>query len=151
MTLQEQIREKLKVAMKDKDQTALDTYRSLLSAFTNELVAIGKTPQDTLSDADALKVINRLVKQRKDSISQFTSAGRVDLVAGEQSQLYLLEEFLPEQMSEEKVRAIAVAKQTELGHTDKSKIGILVGAVMKEVAGQADGALVKKVVEGLFA
>jgi uncharacterized protein YqeY len=86
----------------------------------------------------------------KDSIEQFTSAGRADLVAGEQAQLFVLEEFMPEQMSEEKVRAIAVAKQTELGHTDKSKMGILIGAVMKEVGGQADGALVKKVVESLF-
>ncbi|HRH25140.1 MAG TPA: GatB/YqeY domain-containing protein [Candidatus Paceibacterota bacterium] len=150
MTLQEQIREKLKVAMKDKDQSALDTLRAVLAGCTNELVAIGKTPQDSLDDAGVIKVISKLIKQRKDSIEQFTSAGRADLVAGEQAQLFVLEEFMPEQMSEEKVRAIAVAKQTELGHTDKSKMGILIGAVMKEVGGQADGALVKKVVESLF-
>lgn len=150
MKLQEQIREKLKVAMKDKDQSALDTLRAVLAGCTNELVAIGKTPQDSLEDAGVLKVISRLIKQRKDSIEQFTSAGRADLVAGEQAQLFVLEEFMPEQMSEEKVRAIAVAKQTELGHTDKSKMGILIGAVMKEVGPQADGALVKKVVESLF-
>ncbi|MCC7436314.1 GatB/YqeY domain-containing protein [Candidatus Nomurabacteria bacterium] len=150
MTLQEQIREKLKEAMKDKDQTALDTLRAVLAGCTNELVAIGKTPQDSLDDAGVQKVIGRLVKQRKDSIDQFTSAGRADLVAGEQAQLYILEEFMPDQMSEEKIRAIAVAKQTELGHMDKSKIGVLIGAVMKEVGSTADGAVVKKVVESLF-
>ncbi len=149
--IQETVREQLKNAMREKDQTALDTYRGVISAFTNELVATGKTPQDVLPDADALKVIARLVKQRKDSIAQFTNAGRADLVAGEQAQLYLLEQFLPEQLSEEKIRAIAIAKQTELGQIDKTKIGVLVGAVMKEVGGQADGATVKKVVESLFA
>lgn len=150
MTLQSQIREKLKTAMKEKDQVALDTLRSVIAACTNELVATGKTPQDELGDEGVTKVIGRLIKQRKDSIEQFKGAGRVDLVAGEQAQLWLLEQFMPEQMSEEKIRAIAVAKQTELGHTDKSKIGVLVGAVMKEIGGQADGAVVKKIVEGLF-
>ncbi len=150
MTLQTQIREKLKVAMKEKDQVGLDTLRAVLAGCTNELVASGKTPQDDLDDAGVIKVITRLIKQRKDSMEQFTTAGRADLVAGEQAQLWVLEQFMPEQMSEEKVRAIAVAKQTELGHTDKSKMGILIGAVMKEVGSQADGALVKKVVESLF-
>ncbi|MEK7228091.1 MAG: GatB/YqeY domain-containing protein [Patescibacteria group bacterium] len=149
-TLQTQIREKLKVAMKERDQVGLDTLRSVMAACTNELVAIGKTPQDTLDDDGVIKVISRLVKQRKDSIEQFKAAGRVDLVTGEQAQLWLLEQFMPAQMSEEKIRAIAVAKQQELGHMDKSKMGILVGAVMKEVAGQADGAVVKKIVEHLF-
>ncbi len=150
MTLQTQIREKLKVAMKEKDQVGLDTLRAVLAGCTNELVASGKTPQDDLDDAGVIKVITRLIKQRKDSMEQFTTAGRADLVAGEQAQLWVLEQFMPEQMSEEKVRAITVAKQTELGHTDKSKMGILIGAVMKEVGSQADGALVKKVVESLF-
>lgn len=149
-SIQQTVREQLKAAMKEKDQVALDTLRGVIAGFTNELVALGKTPQEEAGDADAIKVITRLVKQRKDSIAQFTSAGRADLVAGEQAQLFILEQFLPEQLSEEKIRAIAVAKQTELGMTDKTKAGILVGAVMKEVGGQADGGLVKKIVESLF-
>lgn len=150
MSLQSKIRENLKVAMKDHDQVGLDTLRAVIAGCTNELVATGKTPQDELGDDGVLKVIGRLIKQRKDSIEQFKSAGRVDLVAGEQAQLWVLEQFMPEQMSEEKIRAIAVAKQMELGHTDKSKMGVLVGAVMKEVGGQADGAVVKRIVEHLF-
>ncbi len=150
-SIQQTVRDQLKSAMKDKDQVALDTLRGVIAGFTNELVALGKSPQEEIADVDALKVVGRLVKQRKDSIAQFTSAGRADLVAGEQAQLYILEQFLPEQFSEEKIRAIAVVKQTELGHTDKAKLGVLVGAVMKEVGSQADGAVVKKVVESLFA
>ncbi len=149
-SIQETVREQLKTAMKEKDQVALDTLRAVVSGCTNELVALGKSPQEPVDDATALKVIARLVKQRKDAISQFTDAGRADLVAGEQAQLYLLEQFLPEQMSEEEIRTIAVATQEKLGQIDKSKMGILVGAVMKEVGGQADGAVVKKVVESLF-
>lgn len=150
-SIQETVREQLKTAMKEKDQTALDTLRSVVAAFTNEMVSLGKSPQESVDDATALKVIARLVKQRKDAINQFTDAGRADLVAGEQAQLYILEQFLPEQLSEEKIRAIAVSVQEKMGQLDKSKMGILVGAVMKEVGGQADGAVVKKVVESLFA
>lgn len=122
----------------------------MISGFTNELVANGKSPQDTVTDEIALTVIKKLVKQRKDSISQFESAGRTELANAEKAQLAVLEAYLPAQLSEEKILEIAQAKKSELGITDKSKSGILTGAVMKEVAGNADGALVKKVVDNLF-
>jgi uncharacterized protein YqeY len=144
------IREKMKDAMRAKDQVALGTYRGILSAFTNDLVASGKTPQDEVTDEMALGVIRRIIKQRKDSIAQFQTAGRSDLVASEQGELALLEVFQPVQMDEEAIRAIAMVKKIELGVVDTTKLGILVGAVMKETAGNADGQLVKKVVEGLF-
>ncbi|MBY0328560.1 GatB/YqeY domain-containing protein [Patescibacteria group bacterium] len=150
MTLAETIREKLKDAMRAKDQIALDTLRSVISGFTSELVAAGKTPQDEVTDDIAMKVITKLVKQRKDSISQFEAGGRADLAVDEKLQLAVLEAYMPEQMSEEKIREIAVAKKADLNLTDKTKSGILTGAVMKEVAGQADGMLVKKVVDSLF-
>ncbi len=144
------IREKLKDAMRAKDQTALDTYRGLITAFTNELVAAGKTPQDEVSDDIALSVIKKTIKQRKDAIAQFDGAGRTDLADADRAQLALLEVFMPAQMSEADIKAIAEKKKAELGVTDTSKLGILVGAVMKECAGNADGVLVKKVVEDLF-
>lgn len=150
MTLAETIREKLKDAMRAKDQIALDTLRSVISGFTSELVAAGKTPQDEVTDDIAMKVITKLVKQRKDSISQFEAGGRADLAVDEKLQLAVLETYMPEQMSEDKIREIAVAKKADLNVTDKTKSGILTGAVMKEVAGQADGMLVKKVVDSLF-
>jgi uncharacterized protein YqeY len=122
----------------------------VMSVFTSELGAAGMTPQDAVTDDIAMKVITKLVKQRKDAISQFEAGGREDLAADEKLQLAVLEAYMPEQMSEDNIRAIAVAKKAELNVTDKAKAGILTGAVMKEVAGQADGMLAKKVVDSLF-
>jgi uncharacterized protein YqeY len=150
MTIATEVREELKNGMKAKDQIALDTYRAILTGFMTELVATGKTPQDEVSDEMALKVIQKLIKQRKDAISQFEAGGRADLANEEKAQLALLEKFQPAQMSEVDIRAIAEKKKAELNITDKTKAGILTGAVMKEVAGQADGGKVKAIVESLF-
>lgn len=144
------IREKMKDAMRAKDQVALDTYRGILSAFTNELVAAGKTPQDEVTDDIALAVIKKTIKQRKDAIQQFEAAGRTDLADADKAQLALLEMFQPAQMNEDDIRTIAMVKKVELGVVDKTKLGVLVGAVMKETAGNADGQVVKAVVESLF-
>jgi uncharacterized protein YqeY len=150
MSIATDIREELKNAMREKNQPALDTYRAILTGFMQELTATGKTPQDEVDDATALKVIQKLIKQRKDAISQFEAGGRQDLADDEKAQLVYLEKFQPAQMSEADIRTVAEKKKAELGITDKSKIGILVGAVMKEVSGAADGSTVKGVVESLF-
>jgi uncharacterized protein YqeY len=153
MTIATEVRENMKNAMREKNQVALDTYRGALSAFTAELVNSGKTPQDEVSDDMALKVILKLIKQRKDAITQFEAGGRQDLADDEKAQLALLEKFQPAQMSEADIRAIAVAKQSEL-NVEKAKAGILTGAVMKEIAAKgasADGMIVKSVVDSLFA
>ena len=150
MTLHETIRESLKEAMKARDAAKLRTVRSILTAFTNELVATGKTPQDIITDDAGLSVIKRLAKQRKDSISQYEAASRNDLAEPEKEELVVLESYLPTLMSQEQIKPIAEAKKAELGVTDKSKLGVLVGAVMKELAGKADGTDVKVVVESLF-
>lgn len=150
MNIEQQIKESMKDAMKNKDEVRLSVMRSIKAAFTNELVATGKTPQDSIDDESAMTVIKRLAKQRKDSIDQFTKGGREDLAEGEAKELAVLEELLPEMMSQDQIRPIAEAKKAELGVEDKSKMGILIGAVMKEVGGQADGADVKAVVEDLL-
>ncbi len=142
----ENIQNQIKDAMRSKDQTRVTTLRGTLAAFMNESVALKRTPQDKLSDTEALSVIRRLVKQRKDSIEQFEKGGRPELAESEKAEMVILEEFLPAQMSEEKIREIVLKKKEEMG-ADKSKMGIFMGAVMKETAGQADGALVKKIVE----
>ena len=141
------IQEQIKDAMRAKDQVRLTTLRGVLATFTNEAVAKGKTPQDKLSDDEAIAVLRRLVKQRKDSIDQFEKGGRPELAESEKAEMVILEEFLPAQMSEEKIREIVLKKKEEMGAVDKSKMGIFMGAVMKETAGQADGSLVKKIVE----
>ncbi len=150
MSLHEDIKASLKDAMKAKEAVKLRTIRSLLTAFTNELVATGKTPQDILDDDSVLNVIKRSAKQRKESITQYEAAERQELADPEKEELVVLESYLPQMMSQEELTPVAKAKMEELGVTDKSKMGILIGAVMKETAGKADGGDVKAVVEGLF-
>ena len=133
-----------------KDSVRLETYRNMLSSFTNELVSKGKKPNEMLVDEEAIAVITRLSKQRKDSIEQFKKGGREDLVAKEQAELSILETYLPKLMEASEVKKIAEAKKTELGITDPAKKGMLMSALMKELKGKADGATVKEVVDSLF-
>ncbi len=145
-----QIKEKIKTAMKARDEIGLSVLRGLLSAFTNELVARRRKPNEELSDDDAIAVIKKQAKQRRDSIEQFRNGKREDLAKKEEKELGILSQYLPEEMSKEEVEIMAKAKKEELGVTDKSKIGILIGAIMKETKGKADGSVVKEVVNGLF-
>jgi uncharacterized protein len=145
--MHEKIKAQMKEAMIAKDTVRLGVIRGLLAMFQSEQLAKGSTDPFL---PDAMTLIKRAVKQRKDSIEQFTKGNRPDLVEPEQAELTILETYLPQMMSEDDIRKIAQAKKVELGVTDKSKFGMLVGAVMKETAGQADGGDVKKVVESLF-
>ncbi|QQR65130.1 GatB/YqeY domain-containing protein [Candidatus Kaiserbacteria bacterium] len=150
MDLHTQIREELKEAMKAHDAVKLRTVRSMLTAFTNELVSTGRTPQTPLDDAGVLSVIKRLAKQRKESITQFEAGGREDLAVVEREELVVLESYLPQMMSREEIRPIVATKIAELGAPDKSKMGMLIGSLMKELQGKADGGDVKAVVEELL-
>ncbi len=150
MATHEEIKGTLASIMKSRDEVKLRTVRSMLTAFTNELVATGRKPQEWLDEASTTNVIKRLAKQRKESITQYEAGGRPDLVEPEKAELIILESYLPQVMSKEALLPIAEAKKKELGIADKSKIGILIGAVMKATAGQADGGDVKSVVESLF-
>ena len=148
--IQLNIKEEIKKAMLARDTIRLNTLRGLSASFTNELVAKGHKPQDELGDEDCLAVIRRLVKQRKESIEQFKAGNRQDLVDNETAELAILEVFLPQMMSIEEVRKIVEAKKIELGITDKTKLGMFVGTLMKDLKGKADGADVKAVAESLF-
>ncbi len=148
--LTEQIKNEIKEAMLAKDSVRLEVLRGMSAGFTNELVSKGKTPQDKLTDEEALGVITRLAKQRKDSISQFQKGGREDLVAEEKAQLEILEKYLPKMMDRNEVDSIAKAKKDELGISDPSKKGMLMAALMKDLKGRADGSTVKEAVDALF-
>lgn len=150
MLLQEKIKAEIKDAMMAKDAVRLSVVRGISSAFTNELVVKGKKPQDMLTDEEALAVISRLAKQRKDSIEQFTQANRPELVEEETAQLKVLEAYLPEMMDSASVLKVAQAKQLELGITDATKKGMLMAAIMKDLKGKADGNTVKQAVDSLF-
>lgn len=133
-----------------KDLVRLETLRFLSAAFTNELVAKGRKPTEELSDEEALTVIKRLAKQRKDSMEQFGRDGREDLVAEEKAQLEILEEYLPRMMEEKEIQQIAEVKKRELGLSHASDKGKLMKELMKELGGKAEGGIVKKIVDSLF-
>lgn len=148
--LHEQIKGGIKEAMMAKDSVKLETLRAMVSAFTNDLVAKGKKPNEMLEDADVLTVITRLAKQRKDSIEQFKKGNREDLVAVEEAQLAILETYLPKLMDKDEVIKLAKAKKEELAITDATKKGMLMSALMKDLKGKADGMVVKQAVDALF-
>jgi len=133
-----------------KNTVKLGVVRGLVAAFTNELVATKRMPTDELTDEEVSNVIRRAVKQRKDSIEQFEKGGRPELAESEKAELAVLEKYLPAQMSREEVMAVAKAKMAELGVIDKSKAGMLMGTLMKELKGKVDGDTVKSVVDELL-
>lgn len=151
--MHEKIQELIPEAMRAKDEVRLTTLRGVLASFTNEAVALKRTPKDRLTDQEAIAVIKRLVKQRKDSIEQFKKGGREDLAQNEEAELKILEEFLPAQMSEEQIREIAT-KILRQAQDDNSPIlknkGAFVGTIIKETKGEADGAVVKKIIDSLL-
>lgn len=149
MTIQETVKAKLKEAMIAKDSVALMALRGISSGFTNELVNKGIPPQEPISDEDAMTVLKREQKKRKDSIEQFVAGGREDLADSEKAELAIIEQFLPQMMSEDEIETIVKAKIAEAGTVDKTTLGKFTGMIIKELAGKADGADVKKVVDRL--
>ena len=132
-----------------KDSVSLETYRGMSAAFTNELVSKNRKPNELLDDVEALAVITRMSKQRKDSIDQFKKGNREDLVKEEEAQLAILETYLPKMMDKSEVEKIARAKAEEL-NLDATKKGMLMSALMKDLKGKADGSVVKEAVDSLF-
>lgn len=150
MSIHAGLKNQLKDAMRARDMDRLAAIRAMLAAFTNELVAKMNKPGQELPDDEAPGVIRRLVRQRKDSIGQFRKGGREELAQVEEKEMKILETFLPAQMSEEEIKRIAEAVKQKFGVIDKTKLGQLIGAVLKETKGKADGGAVKKIVESLF-
>lgn len=148
--MQEKIKSALKPAMIAKDSVRVGTIRMIMAAFTNELVTQGHPPTDPLSDADCMKVIKRLSKQRKDSIEQYISGGRPELAEDEKAELAVIEEFLPTQMTEAEIESKVAQKLAE-SPLDPTKKGQFVGTMMKELGDTADGAVVKAVIDRLTA
>ena len=148
---QADLKEMMKDAMRAKDSVKLGVVRGLMSACTNEAVTKGYGPDGVLSDDEVLTVVMRAAKQRKDSIQQFTDGGRPELAEGEKAELAVLETMLPAQMSRDEIVAAATAKAAEMGVTDKTKANMLMGTLMKDLKGKADGTIVKEVIDGMFA
>ena len=158
MSLHTDIKGQVKEAMIAKDTVRLSVVRGLLAAFVNEAVAKRMPPDAELSDEMAMSVIERQAKQRKDSIEQFEKGGRADLAEDEKAELAVLETYLPTQMTEDEITAFVKAKQQELSlnpataeMATKEKSGQFTGLIMKDLKGKADGMVVKKAVDSLFA
>lgn len=134
MSLKEQITEDMKTAMRAKDAPRLLTIRGLMAAMKQKEV----DERIVLDDAAIVGILDKLIKQRKDSIGQFAAAGRTDLVDKESAELKVLEGYLPQRLSAEEVAAAVAAIVAELGASGPGDMGKVMGAVKARLAGKAD-------------
>ncbi len=136
--------QELKAAMKVKDTVTLESLRAIKSALL--LAQTEKGASGTLSEADELKLLQKLVKQRKDSASIFKEQGREDLAAPELEQAAVIEKFLPKQLSTEEIEAVVDKVIGQTGAESMKDMGKVMGLVTKELAGQADGKTISGIV-----
>jgi uncharacterized protein YqeY len=145
MSLQENVMEAMKTAMKAKDTQALEALRSVKSAL---LLAQTETGSKAgLTEADELKLLQKQVKQRKDSAAIYTEQGREDLAKPELIQAKIIEQFLPQQLSEEEVSKIVDQVIAETGASSMADMGKVMGLVSAKLAGKADGKTISTVVK----
>jgi len=145
MSLQQDIMTAMKTAMKSKDQTALTALRAVKSAILMAQTETGASGD--LTEEQELKILQKLVKQRKDSAAIFLEQDRKDLALPEIDEAEVISQFLPEALSEEEVEKIVVMTIDALGANGMKDMGKVMGAVSKEVAGQADGKMISSIVK----
>lgn len=150
MTIHEGIKASIPEAMKARDAVRLSTLRSVVTAMVSEVVAKKRKPDELLTDEEALVVLKRCANQRKDSIEQYIKGNRPELAEPEKLELAIIETYLPEQLSREEIEAAVKAKMLEMNVATKAEAGKFTGAVMQELKGQADGALVKEIIDSLL-
>jgi uncharacterized protein YqeY len=147
MTLKDRITEDMKVAMRAKDAARLSTIRLLLAAIKQREV----DERITLDDAQVVGVLDKLVKQRKDSIAAFAQAGRTDLVDKETAEMAVLEAYLPQRLTAEQVSAEVAQLVAELGAAGPGDMGKVMGAAKARLAGKADMGMVSAAVKAALA
>lgn len=148
MNLQSQINGEIKNAMKAKDTLALDTLRAIKSAIL--LAQTESGAKEELSKDDEIKLLQRLVKQRKESARIYTEQGREDLAQPEVEQAKIIEKFLPQQLSEDRIKEIVSQIITDLGVSGMASMGQVMAEANKRMAGQADGKTISTVVRSLL-
>ena len=144
MSIQEKINDEIKLSMKEKNVDKLSALRSVKSAIMLELTKDGKT---NISDEIAIQIISKLVKQRKESASIFKSKNRLDLEKEELSQIKYLEVYLPKQLSEDEIEEHIREKLNEIDNISLKDMGRLMGLLMKELSGKADGKMISKILK----
>lgn len=137
----------MKQAMREKNREKLSVIRMVRASLQNE--AIQKGVED-LTEEDELTILSREVKQRQDSLKEFSDAKREDLVEKVEQELAILEQYLPEQLSEEELRKVIQETIEEVGATSKREFGKVMGSVMSKVKGKADGSAVRALVQELM-
>ena len=148
MTLEEQLNADLKEAMRAGDEPRKLAIRAVKTAVTEAKVS--GTQLHELTDAEVLAIIGKQIKQRRDSIAIFQTAGRQDLVAAEEAELAVLERYLPAQLDETAIRERASAVIAELGVTDVKGIGPVMKRLTTDLRGQADGQTINRIVRELL-
>jgi uncharacterized protein len=144
MTLLEKLNQDMKQAMKNKDKETLSVIRMVKASLQNESIKLGK---DVLSEDEELTILSREVKQRKDSLQEFKSAEREDLVQKTETELHILEKYMPKQLTNEELEAIVQSTIEEVNATSKKDIGKVMSAIMPKVKGRADGSQINKLVQ----
>ena len=145
MNFQDQLNSKLKVAMREKNKIALESLRAIKSAIL--LLQTQSGAKETPDDAEITKLLQKLVKQRKESASIFREQGRVDLAEPEEAQIEVISQFLPEQLTAEEVEKVIDGVIQSVGATTMKDMGKVMGMANKQLAGKADGKLIAEIVK----
>jgi len=146
MTLMFRLTEDMKQAMKNKDKFKLSVIRMVISSI--KYAEIEK--KSSLTDDQIIDVLTRELKQRRDSLHEFEKADRIDLIEQVKSEIVILQDYLPEQLSEDELKKVIQDTVYEIGAKSKSEIGTVMAAVMPKVKGRADGKLINKLVQDLL-
>lgn len=145
MSLQQEVMAALKDAMKAKDQTALTALRAVKSAIL--LAQTESGAKEELTEEQELKILQKQVKQRKDSAAIYIEQGREDLAAPELAEAEVISQFLPEALSDEEIERVVVMTINQVGANGMKDMGKVMGIVSKELAGQADGKTISNIVK----
>ena len=145
MGLQQEVMNQMKIAMKAKDKVALESLRAIKSALL--LAKTESASDEEMSEEAEIQLVQKLVKQRKDSANIFIDQGRSDLAEPELAQIAVIEQFLPEQLSEEEVEKVVVETIASTGASGMKDMGKVMGMVSKALAGQADGKTISTIVK----
>lgn len=145
MNFQDQLNSKLKAAMREKNKVALESLRAIKSAIL--LLQTQSGAKETPDDAEITKLLQKLVKQRKESASIFREQGRVDLAEPEEAQIEIISQFLPEQLSSEEVEKVIDEVIQLVGATTMKDMGKVMGMANKKMAGKADGKIIAEIVK----
>lgn len=145
MNFQDQLNSKLKSAMREKNKVALESLRAIKSAIL--LLQTQSGAKETPDDNEITKLLQKLVKQRKESASIYREQGRVDLAEPEEAQISIISQFLPEQLSQEEVEKVIDEVIQLVGATTMKDMGKVMGMANKKIAGKADGKIIAEIVK----